>query len=76
MRATMTHNQLELSELTTKQIKELLWVLKGTSQAQPLYRELSSRTTQTSISPDDSDWQAKVDEVLMDKTGLTPFSRK
>lgn len=72
----MMYNQLKLSELTTKQIKELLWVLKGTSQAQPLYRELSSRTAQTSISPNDPDWQAKVDAILMDKASLAPFSRE
>jgi hypothetical protein len=59
------NNQLDLSKLTNKQIKELLWVLKGTPQAQPLYRELNSRITKPPIAPDDPDWDAKVDAILM-----------
>lgn len=61
------NNDLDLSELTTEQIKALLWLLKGTPQAQPLYRELSLRTIKPSIALDDPEWDAKVDQILMSK---------
>jgi hypothetical protein len=51
---------MNLSELTIQQITELLWVLKGTPQAQALYEEYSSRPTKSCIAPDDPDWEAKV----------------
>ncbi len=70
------NNQLVPSKLTTKQIKELLWSLKGTSQAQPLYRELSSRITKPPIAPDDPEWQAKVDSILMRKFASAPIPIK
>ena len=58
------NNQLDLEALSTQQLTDLLWTLKGTPQAQPLYRELSSRCTQPSIHPDDPDWEIKFAEGL------------
>ncbi len=61
----MSHsNQLDLSTLTSKQLVNLLWELRGTPAAQPLYRELSSRPKKVSIAPDDPDWDAKMDQAL------------
>jgi hypothetical protein len=65
MRMIVMSNPLDLSQLTTQQIKAMLWLLKGTSQAQPLYQELSHRNTKPPIAPDDPDWDAKVDAKLM-----------
>lgn len=65
-------SQLNLSELTTQQLTDLLWVLKGTPQAQVLYQEYSSRPSK-SIAPDDPDWEAKVKANLQaefDESGL------
>ncbi|MEO0374152.1 MAG: hypothetical protein AAF329_05880 [Cyanobacteria bacterium P01_A01_bin.17] len=45
------NRQMDLSELTTQQITDLLWVLKGTPQAQTLYEEYSSRPTKSCIAP-------------------------
>lgn len=56
--------QINLSELTTQQITDLLWVLKGTPQAQALYAEYSSRPAKSYIAPDDPDWNTKVRESL------------
>jgi hypothetical protein len=58
------NNQIRLSELSTQQLTDLLWTLKGTPQAQPLYRELTSRSSQTAIKPDDPDWETKFAERL------------
>jgi hypothetical protein len=55
---------MNLSELTTQQIADLLWVLKGTPQAQALYEEYSSRPSKSCITPDDPDWEAKVKASL------------
>ncbi|WP_110984842.1 hypothetical protein [Acaryochloris thomasi] len=63
------NNQIDLSNLTAKQLTDLLWTLKGTPQAQPLYRELASRSTQSPIKPDDPNWEAKLTARL---TGQPP----
>ncbi len=60
-------NQLDLSQLTTRQLINLLWEVKGTPQAQPLYQELSSRPARLILNPDDSDWEAKMAEHLCSK---------
>ena len=52
-------NEINLSELTTKQLTNLLWALKGTPQAQAVYRELSHRPPQLTLKPHDPDWEAK-----------------
>ncbi|MGB7416494.1 MAG: hypothetical protein WA902_19980 [Thermosynechococcaceae cyanobacterium] len=64
--------QVNLSELTTQQITDLLWVLKGTPQAQALYEEYSSRPSKTCIALDAPDWGAKITASLkaeVDKPG-------
>jgi hypothetical protein len=60
-------NQLDLSQLTTQQLINLLWEMKGTTQAQPLYKELSSRPAQLTLEPDDPDWERKMAEHLRSK---------
>jgi hypothetical protein len=60
-------NQLDLSQLTTRQLIDLLWEVKGTPQAQPLYQELSSRPPKFTLEPDDPDWEAKMSEHLLSK---------
>lgn len=57
-------NQLNLSELSTQQIISLLWQLKGTPQAQPLYDELANRPPKERFSLNDPDWEAKFAESL------------
>ncbi len=57
-------NQLNLSELTTKQLTDLLWTLRGTSQAQIIYRELSHRPPQLTLKPDDPYWDHKFSVLL------------
>ncbi|MGB8700433.1 MAG: hypothetical protein WCD18_13540 [Thermosynechococcaceae cyanobacterium] len=57
-------NQLDLSQFTTRQLINLLWEVKGTPQAQPLYQELSSRPPKFTLEPDDPDWEAKMSEHL------------
>lgn len=69
--ATMS-NQLDLSQLTTTQLINLLWEVKGTPQAQPLYRELSSRPAQLTLDPDDPDWEEKMAEHLRSKIAAQP----
>jgi hypothetical protein len=59
MNSEIANNQIDLSELSTQQLTDLLWTLKGTPQAQPVYRELISRSTQPPIRPDDPDWETK-----------------
>jgi hypothetical protein len=58
-------NQLDLSQLTTRQLTNLLWELRGTPHAQPLYRELSSRPARLTLKPDDSDWETKLRNGLL-----------
>jgi hypothetical protein len=57
-------NQLDLSQLTTRQLINLLWEVKGTPQAQSLYQELSSRPPKFTLESDDPDWEAKMSEHL------------
>lgn len=68
MKSESLNLQINLSELTTPQLSELLWTLKGTTQAQPLYQELMRRSTQPPIKPDDPDWNVKFAERLADST--------
>ena len=63
----MMSNPTELSNLTTKQLIALLWEVKGTPQAQPLYAELSRRPPKFTLKPDDPDWEAKMSEHLRSK---------
>ena len=58
-------NQLDLSQLTTRQLKDLIWDLRGTPQVQPVYRELSSRPAKLTLKPDDPDWEEKLQEFLL-----------
>lgn len=60
---TMT-NQLDLSHLDKKQLKDLIWTLRGTPEVQAVYRELSSRPSRCSIKPDDPEWEAKTRAFL------------
>jgi hypothetical protein len=60
-------NQLDLSQLTTHQLINLLWEVKGTPQAEPLYKELSGRPAQLTLEPDDPDWETKMSEHLRSK---------
>lgn len=57
-------SQMNLSELTTQQLTDLLWVLKGTPQAQALYQEYSSRAASSCVAPDDPDWENKISASL------------
>lgn len=59
MKSEPTSHHMDLSELSTEQLTQLLWTLKGTPPAQPLYRELARRSTQPPLYPDDPDWEAK-----------------
>lgn len=58
-------NQLDLSQLTTRQLTNILWELKGTPHAQPIYRELSSRPAKLILKPDDPDWEIKLRDSLL-----------
>jgi hypothetical protein len=58
-------NQLDFSQLTTRQLINLLWEGRGTPQVQPLYKELSSRPAKLTLSPEDPDWEAKMSEHLL-----------
>lgn len=58
------NNQLDLSQLTNRQLVALAWELKGTPAVQPVYRELSNRPPAFSLSPDDPDWEAKFADHL------------
>jgi hypothetical protein len=61
----MNQQQLNLSELTNRQIVDLLWQVKGTSEAQPLYAELAVRPQGENLSLDAPDWQVKLSTLLM-----------
>jgi hypothetical protein len=63
----MMSKQPELSDLTTKQLKNLLWQVKGTPQAQPIYAELNRRPSRFTLKPDDPDWERKMSEHLSAK---------
>lgn len=57
-------NQLALSQLTTQQLKDLIWDLRGTPQVQPVYRELSQRPAKLTLKPDDPEWEKKTQGFL------------
>jgi hypothetical protein len=61
----MRQQRLNLSELTNRQIVDLLWQVKGTSEAKPLYSELAARPQGETLSLDDPDWQAKLSTLLI-----------
>jgi hypothetical protein len=69
-RQKIMSNQLNLSELSTKQIVSLLWELKGTPQAQPLYEELANRPAKASFNPDDPEWEKKFRHSLSQAGGI------
>jgi hypothetical protein len=54
----------QISELSTQQLKDLLWQVKGTPAAQPLYRELASRPPRATFSPNDPNWEEKFSASL------------
>lgn len=49
----------QISELSTQEIKDLLWQVKGTPAAQPLYKELATRPPRATFSASDPDWEEK-----------------
>jgi hypothetical protein len=61
----MNQQQLNPSEMNNRQIVDLLWQVKGTSEAQPLYAELAARPQGENLSLDAPDWQAKLSTLLM-----------
>lgn len=63
-------SQLDLSQLTTRQLTRLLWELRATPHAQPIYRELSSRPGKLTLKPDDPDWEAKLKDSLLSQYGV------
>lgn len=52
-------NQLDLAKLSTKQLKDLIWELRGTPAVQPVYQELSKRPAKLTLQLDDPDWEEK-----------------
>jgi hypothetical protein len=52
-------NVLDLAQLTTQQLTNLLWDVKGTPQATAVYEELRSRPARLSLSSDDPAWEQK-----------------
>jgi hypothetical protein len=52
-------NDQDLSQLTNRELFDLMWELRGTPEVQPLYRELSQRPADLSLKPDDPDREAK-----------------
>ncbi len=65
----MTH--LDLASLTKQQLTSLLWDLKGTPAAHPLYEELRTRSPKVTVKASDPDWERKTDEALKQALGLT-----
>jgi hypothetical protein len=63
----MMGNPTELSNLSTQQLIDLLWEVRGTPQAQPLYAELNRRPPRFTLEPDDPNWEAKMSEYLHSK---------
>jgi hypothetical protein len=59
------NRQLNLSELSNKEIIDLLWQVKGTPEAQPLYDELANRPQGETLSLDDPSWAAKLSAMLL-----------
>ena len=59
-------NNLDLSTLTTAQLKALAWELRGTSAVQPIYQELGSRPWRVHIAAEDPNWNEKVAQALQE----------
>jgi hypothetical protein len=64
-----SQNQMDSAKLTTEQLGELAWQLKGTPEVQPIYAEMARRPAKNVIKLDDPDWDAKVDALLLRKLG-------
>lgn len=64
----MTH--LDLTSLTKQQLTALLWELKGTPAAYPVYQEFRTRSPKVTIKISDSDWESKTDEALKQTLGI------
>ncbi len=59
---------LDLSTLTTQQLKNMAWELRGTPAVDPIYRELGSRQKGIVIAPEDPQWVEKVNRILMEES--------
>ncbi|MBW4553708.1 MAG: hypothetical protein KME35_21750 [Aphanocapsa sp. GSE-SYN-MK-11-07L] len=57
----------DLSQLTSRQLADLAWELKGTPEVQPIYWEISRRPTKSSIELDDPEWDAKITALILSK---------
>jgi hypothetical protein len=68
----MTH--LDLTSLTKQQLTALLWDLKGTPAAHPIYQELRTRPLEVTIKLSDPDWESKTDEALKRVVGVATNS--
>jgi hypothetical protein len=68
----MTH--LDLTSLNKKQLTALLWDLKGTTAAYPIYQELRTRSPKVKIEISDPDWENKTDEALEQAFGIAKHS--
>jgi hypothetical protein len=58
------NSQVDLTQLTTDQLGELAWQLKGTPEVQPIYIEMARRPAKNVIKLDDPDWDTKVDAMI------------
>ncbi len=57
--ATMNNSYpKDLSQLTSRQLADLAWELKGTPEVQPIYWEISRRPAKSSVKLDDPEWDA------------------
>lgn len=68
----MTH--LDLTSLNKQQLTTLLWELKGTPAAHPIYQELRTRSPVVTVEISDPDWESKTDEALKQALGLAKHS--
>ncbi|MFS8805180.1 hypothetical protein NW813_10210 [Synechococcus sp. R55.6] len=50
--------------MTTQQLKDIAWQLRGTPAVEPIYRELGSRPKSIVIAPEDPQWTEKVNQIL------------
>jgi hypothetical protein len=66
--------QLNLTSLTKQQLTALLWELKGTPAAHPIYQELRTRSPEVTIEISDPDWESKTDKALKQALGIPTFS--
>jgi hypothetical protein len=64
-------NEMDPASLTKQQLTALLWELKGTSAAYPIYQELRIRTSDVMIKLSDPDWENKTDKALKQALGIT-----